>query len=123
MKLKQEVDFKDSLINEKYKALQGFALCKCVYNVPENTENKKYDISPSIYADIVNFWGIDTLEVLAEAHAKSIKLSTYQDYKGKRPTFISCTEWVNSKNIDSLIKKYAIASANEWIRRENEYEK
>ena len=108
----------DSVENLRYIYLKGFATCKCVYAVPENSAGRVMDISPSIFADIVNFWGIDTLSHLANEEAQKIKLSKYKDYQNKKPTFIHCYEWANSPCMDTSIRKYAKASSEEWMKRE-----
>lgn len=108
----------DTLINERNDFLREYALCECVNNGYREKGNNTDDVSPAIYADVLNWWGIDTIAILAKKAAQEIKAEKYQDYKGKKAAFFRCNQWLKKKEIDSLIKQYARSSAQEFLNRE-----
>jgi len=109
---------KDSVENANYNLLQEYAICRCIYNVPENKASEGFDISPSVYANILNYRGTDTLALLAKAEALKIKPEKYIDYQNKKATFARCSQWAKSKGVDTLIRMFAKTAADEWMKRE-----
>lgn len=109
---------RDSVENVNYNLLQEYAICRCIYNVPENKGSEGLDISPSVYANILNYRGTDTLAVLAKEEALKIKPEKYVDYQNKKATFARCSQWAKSKGIDTLVRMFAKTAADEWMKRE-----
>lgn len=114
-KKQNSITEKDSLEQLNYRLLKEFAICRCLYSVPENQAVEAYDISPSIYADILNYVGIDTLSLLAKKEGQNMQPSKYGDYHNKKAIFYRCSQWANSSGIDSLIRKYAAFSVAEGV--------
>jgi hypothetical protein len=98
---------KDSLKQFNYQLFKEFAICKCLYAVPENKEMKNRDVSPSIYANILNYIGIDTLNYLATIEGQKLQPEVYVDYENKKGAFFRCSRWANSPKIDSLLQQLA----------------
>lgn len=99
----------DSLLQKNYRLLKEYAICRCLYATPENQSVESQDISPSVYANLVSYAGIDTLGALARQEGQKIIPEKYADYQNKKATFYRCSEWANSPMLDSLLWKFARA--------------
>lgn len=108
---------KDSVEITNYNLLQEYAVCRCIYSVAENKASEEFDISPSVYANLLNYRGTDTLAVLAKYEALQIKPEKYIDYQNKKATFARCSQWAKSKGIDSIIRMFAKTAADEWTNQ------
>lgn len=104
---------KDSLEQLNVRLLKEFAICQCLYAVPENATGRDLDISTAVYTNLLNYVGVDTLARLAKEEGQKIQPEKYSDYQNLKAGFFRCSQWANSKAIDALIRKYAAYSVAE----------
>ena len=102
---------KDSLLEENYRLLKEYAICRCLYAVPENKAVENLDVSPAVYSNLLNYSGTDTLFALAKKEGEKIAAEKYVDYQNKKASFFRCSQWANSPAIDSLVRKFAVLAA------------
>lgn len=113
---------KEVFVSEKaleqnhYRLLKEYAICQCLYAAPGNEAVAGQDVSPAVYANILNYVGVDTLASLATKEGLNLKPEKYSDYENKKAPFFRCSQWANSPAIDSLIRRYAAFSvaAEQW---------
>ena len=79
----------DSLAEENFRLLKEFAICQCLYAVPETHPLKDLDISSSVYANLLGYNGIDTLNRLAKIEGEKIVAEKYVDYNNKKAGFLN----------------------------------
>lgn len=101
---------RDSTEQMTYRLLKEYAVCRCLSFTPEGRSLGDADISPSVYANILHYAGVDTLNALARSAGEKIAPERYLDYGGKRAAFFRCNRWAESPTVDSLIRRYAAYS-------------
>ena len=102
----------DSLAEENFRLLKEFAICQCLYAVPETHPLKDLDISSSVYANLLGYNAIDTLNRLAKIEGEKIVAEKYVDYNNKKAGFFRCSQWANSPRMLSLMRKYALVATS-----------
>jgi hypothetical protein len=92
--------------SQKHQWMKEYALCKCIIEITQDTLLKN-DISLAIYVNIADYQGSKIIEAIDQAAKKAalnITPSQIADYNGKKPYMLSCIQFSQSKQIDSLIK-------------------
>jgi len=95
----------DTSVHEQRQLMKGYALCQCILGAYKNDSTSLNDVSLSFYYD-QSLYGENArvkVERFANDFARTIVPSKYPDYKGKRAVIYFCTQFYNSKTLDSLI--------------------
>lgn len=89
--------------------LKDYALCSCITTAFKDKQLLKQDISFSVYRDIAGFDLSDykLIDSVVIATLNSIPPNQIIDFGDKRPYILTCTEFYNSKRLDSLVRKIA----------------
>lgn len=85
--------------------LRDYALCSCILNGSGDSSVNK-DYSRSLYADqsLYAESALLFIDSVATEYAGSIKPAKYDAYKDRKAVIYFCTEFYNSRALDSLIR-------------------
>ncbi|SEB17031.1 Type VI secretion system (T6SS), amidase immunity protein [Pedobacter hartonius] len=102
----------EAILKERRQWMKEYALCSCLSLVGKQDTAFRNDISQTVYVEITDYSRTtknnlyNAVDSLAYKAFNSITPTQIADYEGKKPYMMSCIEFSQSEELDSLIRRY-----------------